>query len=596
MRKRILVAILILGVHVAAQAHVAGHPSIHDAMAAIVGRLCDNLPADDLRRLDPEQVWAHVTDEERHVLATEYWSFDVTVPVTVWVAVHASQDPPPFWLEERDFEKTPLTVEVERRDFDVWKKDFDAERIGLGINGFGGHPFHYFVALTPQQTGAEIDVDRMYPGRHRDIALEVGESVYVDERDAKVDSLPEALEGALLVRAVMERTEETQLKGAFRMTDYPAAATPDQVVLTWSDDPQTTQTVQWRTNTEVADGAVQFHPEGAGAADAKTVDATMHTLEDPYLANDRVNHRYTAVMAGLSPGTDYLYRVGSPEKDLWSDWVEFTTAPAETQPFSFVYMGDAQNGLDTWGNLVHKAYDEHPQAAFYVMAGDLVNRGNDRDDWDSLFANAAGIYDRRPVVPAIGNHECQGDEGPWMYLSVFDLPKDNPEDTPPERAYCIEYSNAIIIALDSNLPVHMQTDWLEEKLANTDATWKFVTYHHPAYSSAPRRDNALLRKRWGAIFDKYHVDLALQGHDHAYLRTYPMNNEKPVDSPADGTIYLVTVAGTKYYDQVERDTTAFGMANTSTFQVLDITIDGNTLTYRAYDIDGKIRDEFVIQK
>jgi len=38
----------------------------------------------------------------------------------------------------------------------------------------------------------------------------------------------------------------------------------------------------------------------------------------------------------------------------------------------------------------------------------------------------------------------------------------------------------------------------------------------------------------GALFDKYHVDMALQGHDHAYLRTYPMNNQERVDSPQKG--------------------------------------------------------------
>ncbi len=595
MRRLFCIAILALAFPWAAQAHVDGHPSIHDAMAAIVNRLVDNLPAESLRAVEAEQVWPHVTQEERHVLASEYWSFDVNVPVTVWVMAPARRDAL-FWLDDGGFEKTGWVVEVQRRDYAVWKKEADAGRIGLGMNGFDGDPFHYFVALTPQKAGAEIEVDRMYPGRHRTATLEKGASVYLDERELEVDSLPPELEGAVLLRAIAERSEETQLKGVFRVTGYPAATAPDQIVLTWSDDPQTTQTVQWRTSTEVGDGAAQYYPKGGESTAAATVAAVMHTLEDPYLANDRVNHRYTAVMTGLDPGSTYVYRVGSPQRDIWSAWSEFTTAPDGAEPFSFVYMGDAQNGLDTWGELVHKAYEGYPEAAFYVMAGDLVNRGNDRDDWDSLFHNAAGVYDRRPVVPAIGNHECQGDEGPWMYLSVFDLPKDNPADTPPERAYCIEYSNAIVIVLDSNLPIHQQTDWLEEKLANTDATWKFVTYHHPAYSSAPRRDNALLRRHWGELFDKYHVDLALQGHDHAYLRTYPMYDEKPVDSPAEGTIYLVTVSGTKYYDQAERDTTAFGMVNTSTYQVLDIKIEGNRLTYKAYDLEGKVRDEFVIEK
>jgi 3',5'-cyclic AMP phosphodiesterase CpdA len=229
------------------------------------------------------------------------------------------------------------------------------------------------------------------------------------------------------------------------------------------------------------------------------------------------------------------------------------------------------------------------------MAGDLVNRGADRDDWDSLFHNAARIYDRRTLVPVIGNHECQGG-GPRLYLKFFDLPRNGPAGIEPERAYAFEYSNAKFIILDSNLDPATQTEWLEQQLAKTRATWKFVSYHHPVYSSAPRRDNTELRQRWGTLFDRYHVDLALQGHDHAYLRTYPMKNGKRVASPKEGTIYIVSVSGTKMYDQDQRDYTEFGMTNVATYQVLDIQVDGNRLIYRAYDIKGKLRDEFVIEK
>ena len=287
---------------------------------------------------------------------------------------------------------------------------------------------------------------------------------------------------------------------------------------------------------------------------------------------------------------------GDGSGEVWSEPSTFTTAPAGTEPFKFVYMGDAQNGLDSWGNLVRNAYAKEPDAAFYIMAGDLVNRGNERDDWDSFFHNAAGVYDCRQLVPAIGNHEDQGELGPLMYLALFDLPDDGPAGIEPERAYAFEYSNALFVILDSNLPAASQTEWLEEQLANTKATWKFVVYHHPAYSSGPRRDNPEVRALWGALFDKYHVDLALQGHDHAYLRTWPMRDQKRVDSLSEGTIYIVSVSGTKYYEQGEFDYTEFGMTNVSTYQVLDIQIEGKQLTYKAYDAEGDVRDEFVIEK
>jgi hypothetical protein len=141
-----------------------------------------------------------------------------------------------------------------------------------------------------------------------------------------------------------------------------------------------------------------------------------------------------------------------------------------------------------------------------------------------------------------------------------------------------------------------QTAWLENELKNTEATWKFVTYHQPAYSSGANRDNPEVRALWGALFDKYHVDLALQGHDHAYLRTWPMYNQKRVATAAEGTIYIVSTSGTKYYDQGQFDYTEVGFTKTNTYQVLDIKIDGDTLTYKAHGADGKVLDEFVIEK
>jgi 3',5'-cyclic AMP phosphodiesterase CpdA len=258
-------------------------------------------------------------------------------------------------------------------------------------------------------------------------------------------------------------------------------------------------------------------------------------------------------------------------------------------------MGDAQNGLDQWGILLRDAYRARPDAAFYVMAGDLVNRGAERWDWDSFFENAKGVFDRRQLVPVLGNHEYQGGE-PMLYLSQFTLPRNGPHSIPPERAYAFEYSNAKFIILDSNLDPTQQAAWLEKQLADTKAVWKFVSYHHPAYSSGGNRDNVEVRNVWTPLFDKYHVDLALQGHDHAYLRTYPMRGQQRVTDPKDGTIYIISVSGTKYYEQPKRDYTEVGFTKLSTYQVLDVHINGNKLVYRAHDIDGKVRDEFVIEK
>ena len=383
-----------------------------------------------------------------------------------------------------------------------------------------------------------------------------------------------------------------------RTTPFPASTHPDQVCLTWSGDPCTTQTVQWRTAPAVAEGTVQYRKKDEPESATKDATAKVTTLTDEAIANDPSVHRFTATLKGLDPATTYAYRVGNKQDNTCSDWFEFTTAPKGREPFSFIYLGDPQVGLETWGKLLHKAYERFPKAAFYIVAGDNVNHGHWRDEWDILFQAAAGVYDRRPTMPAIGNHDCAGPAGPRLYLDLFTLPENGPDTIPPERAYSFHYSNALIIVLDSNLAPQKQRAWLDKQLADaSDATWKFVTYHHPAYSSGGNRDNPQVREQWCDVFDKYHVDMVFQGHDHAYLRTPPMKANHAVASPAEGTIYVIAVSGTKHYKQDQHDYTAVGFTDVSTYQVIDIDTNGaDKLTYHAYDIDGTSRDEVVIEK
>ena len=579
-------------------AHVGPHPSVHDTVAGVIERMKQEMSTNDLNRLTPALVERFLTAKEREVLSAEHISFRVNVPVRVSILRDVKLGDEPFWLRQRGFTQTSLTVKEGSNAFDVWQKDFAAGQIGLGIHSLSGSGNHYLVLLAPRVPGDNIEITDLYPGQHRTAPFRAGVEPYIDQ-PVTLKTVPRELEGQLLIRTDTDREEDARLINIFRWTQYVASENPDQVVLTWSEDPRTTQTIQWRTGSKTKHGYVQYQKKSEHArfkpGKPARANATAATIETPMLLNDPVVLRHTAVLRGLTPGTTYVYSVGDGSADGWTELAEFTTAPAGVQPFSFIYMGDAQNGLDRWGTLVHNAFRSRPDAAFYIMAGDIVNRGAERNDWDSLFHNAKGVYDRRQLVPAIGNHECQGGH-PTLYLNQFTLPRNGPSGIEPERAYSFEYANALFVILDSNLDPLKQTAWLEEKLSGTRATWKFVVYHHPAYSSGGNRDNAELRAAWTPLFDKYHVDLALQGHDHAYLRTYPMKANKRVASPKDGTVYIISVSGTKAYKQEKHDYTEFGMTNVATYQVLDIQISGNRLVYRAYDIDGKLRDELVIEK
>lgn len=579
-------------------AHVGSHASVHDTVAGITLRL-QQLPEAELKSLTVARVEAQLTAHEREVLGREHLTFRVNTPVLVTVFHDARFTNDPFWLGERGFRATGQVLTNGADTFAAWQREFPAGVIGLGVNSLRGGNHHYFVALQPQTPGTPLLVDQLYPGQLRADVLQAGALPFVDQK-AALTNVPPAFAGQTLIRTEYARRDAAKLINLFRWTEHPTGPKPDHVVLTWSGDPRTTQTIQWRTGAKVKRGAVSYVKKAdyfrPNPARPRQVRATVReTLEDRFLLNDPRVNRFTVELTGLEPGTAYLYAVGDGSRSGWTEFAEFTTAPAGVTPFSFIYMGDAQNGLDRWGTLLANAQRARPDAAFYLMAGDLVNRGAERDDWDSFFHNATGVFNRRQLVPVIGNHENQGGH-PTLYLKQFTLPRNGPAGVEAERAYAFEYSNALFVVLDSNLAPETQTEWLEQQLAGSRATWKFVSYHHPAYSSAPRRDNVKLRDTWTPLFDKYHVDLALQGHDHAYLRTYPMKGNARVAGAKEGTIYIVSVSGTKMYAQDPRDYTEFGLTNVALYQVLDLQISGNRLVYRAYDIDGALRDHFIIEK
>jgi acid phosphatase type 7 len=577
------------------RAHNGEHPSIHDTAANAIERLRKSGHARDAIKWKAAEIEGFLRAEEKAVLGSEHIRFTVSAPVKVYVVRAASPSEEVFWLRERGFTKTEMKWLIATNALGVWEKDFPAGEIGLGVNSLTGGGTHYAVVVK----GENVGVSDLYPGQLRVGTLTNRVRIYADA-DTKFGKVPEELRGSVLIHTLNGARDVAKLVDIFRLTEHRATERPDQIVLTWSDDPRTTQTIQWRTSAKVKSGYVLFQPKRhagvlRGRNSPQRMKAETQRLSTLMVINDPAVNRHSAVLRNLQPDTTYVYSVGSGERDQWSEESEFTTAPAGVKPFSFMYMGDAQNGLDRWGTLLKNSFRARPDAAFYIMAGDLVNRGADRDDWDSLFYNSAGVYDRRTLVPVIGNHECQGGH-PTLYLKQFNLMTNGPAGVEKERAYSFEYSNALFVVLDSNLPARMQTNWLTDVLSKSKATWKFVTYHHPAYSSGKNRDNKPVRDLWTPIFDRYHVDLALQGHDHAYLRTYPMKGKQKVAAPAEGTLYIVSSSGTKFYEQGKFDYTQVGFTNIATIQTIDIQISGDRLVYKAHDIDGKIRDEFVIEK
>ena len=160
---------------------------------------------------------------------------------------------------------------------------------------------------------------------------------------------------------------------------------------------------------------------------------------------------------------------------------------------------------------------------------------------------------------AIGNHETESSKKLKDYMKAFNLKK---------QYYSFNYQNVHFLALSTETAYDegsKQYKFAEkdlEKYSNYQTIdWIVVFYHKQAYSSGGGLpDETDFREAYHPLFDKYNVDLAFQGHHHAYERMYPItfnddNKNKPIVSAKDniknsnifhnpdGTIFLTVGTG-----------------------------------------------------
>ncbi len=405
---------------------------------------------------------------------------------------------------------------------------------------------------------------------------------------------------------------------------------PDRVNLTWTGDPAHTQAVTWRTDSTIGKGYAEIAEAEPGpkfASRAERISAGMEPLE----SDAGVAHYHSLNFTNLKPDTKYAYRVGDGVN--WTEWFQFTSASERPEPFSFIYFGDAQNDLRMhWSRVVREAFADAPKARFMLHAGDLVNHGNVDSEWGEWFHAGGWLNAMIPSVSTPGNHEYARDEhGNTLsrhWRPQFALPTNGPAGL-EETVYSLDFQGTRVISLNSNEAQERQIEWLNESLADNPNRWTVVTFHHPVYSAKKSRDNPHIRAWWKPLFDKYRVDLVLNGHDHSYARTgfdVPNNvagiYEKlpallqgrsaglavlkdivgtinqptglKAQSPEGGTVYVVSVSGPKMYEVDREPYMKRAGQGIQLYQIIHI--DGDRLRYEARTATGDLYDAFTLAK
>ena len=548
-----------------------------------------------LHRLEPS---------ERASLAKNGLRFQLASSTTVFVA--ALEGGAPFWLAERGFEPTELALDNPDGRLRVFRRRFVAGWVELGVNGLDRTPpGHYvvFVRAEAQDASGGIVLDPARSNGWRVARARVGASSASDQM-LPFRSMPAELDGAILLQpAHANRHDALLASGRVWKTHVVAATSPDQITAAYGAAPDRELIWTWRTRPGSPMEYLRLaRPSSGAVAPLRILRSTSELIECPSVLNDPLVTRHRVSVADLEPDTRYVYSIGDGSPQGWTPWRTMKTAPAAGGPTRFLYLGDAQTGLEGWGRLLKTAAGRHPDLDFLLIAGDLVDRGNERTNWDHFFLRAAGVFDRMPLMPCVGNHEYL-DMGPRLYRAFFETPRNGPAGIDSDLVYKFECGDAFVAVLDSTLAstspakARLQAEWLDDALARTQARWKFVVFHHPLYPSHPWRDVPSLRSAWVPVIDKHHVDLVLQGHDHAYLRTHPMRAGRRASGAESGTYYVIAVSGDKFVaDQPPRDYIEVGRPRVSTYQIIDINPGLDRLTYQAWTENGRLVDELVIDK
>ena len=271
--------------------------------------------------------------------------------------------------------------------------------------------------------------------------------------------------------------------------------------------------------------------------------------------------------------------------------------------FNIVAVGDwdcTSETEDTVDNIIK----QDPE--FVLALGDLSYNGKAKC-WLELIEP---IAEKTKIV--IGNHEVDSSKLRKDYMNYFGL---------ENQYYSFNQKNVHFLALstetsydeDSEQYAFAKQD-LEKYSKDPFIDWIIVFYHRYIYGSGSGLEEEKdFRETYHPLFDKYKVDLALQGHLHVYERTYPITfNNEDGDEPIvqdnnpnlyknpKGTIFLTVGTGGAHDMQLSslKDFSVQGIAGE--FGILNIQIESDQTPLIGQFIENgkkqKIADEFKIIK
>jgi 3',5'-cyclic AMP phosphodiesterase CpdA len=239
------------------------------------------------------------------------------------------------------------------------------------------------------------------------------------------------------------------------------------------------------------------------------------------------------------------------------------------------------------GNASQRAVGAQMAAVHQRQPVDLVILGGDNiyPNGDIAQANEKFTIPYRSLLRAgvpfhavLGNHDIRTANGnPQVAYKPFGM---------GGRWYVLRRGPVEFFMLDTNVNADWgrQLPWLKQALAASAAPWKVVVGHHPIVSSGHYGDDPVARARLTPLFRRHGVQLYINGHDHNYERSVPI----------DGTTYLVVGGGGAYLRPVKPGRNSARAISVHSFA--ELTVKGDRLSIIAWDAEGQAIDRAALRR
>ncbi|HJU59730.1 MAG TPA: metallophosphoesterase, partial [Nitrososphaeraceae archaeon] len=367
--------------------------------------------------------------------------------------------------------------------------------------------------------------------------------------------------------------------------------------------------------TQVQSGTNNVVLDASGSSNYDTI--TINQISGPTVTLNNIDttkKQFTA--PNIQTDTQLVFQVVAKKGDKTSTaQVTVLVSASETPPpppptgdsfvpFNFAAAGDWGCNSNTDKNVQSILSKESELA---LGLGDYSYE-SDADCW---LETISPINDRMNI--SIGNHDSDEEEGPEItvqFLDHFNLDK---------QYYSFTKGNVFFLVMSAQTSYSENSEQfnfvkqeLEKASKDPNIDWIVVYYHKPIYAASTKHAGLTsFRDIYHPLFDQYHVDLVLQGHNHNYQRTFPLqfneaDSDKPIIVNKNPNIYnevgspIFITAGTGGVSlhslgaQPEFNAKQFGKFGHLNIDVSRDT--SNKLVGTFYDLTGNKADEFTITK